>query len=134
MELKERIEKWIEIKKIPSVNELAARSLLTQSTLGNIMSGRNKSANATTIEKICDGLGVSITEFWELEQKPDIVSIGIAEAEKMPKNDKEKAALELLKAMPIEEQQRRILDKYNSLSPEQQQSIDVILRSLTQSR
>ncbi len=134
MELKERILKWIEIKKIPSVNELAARSLLTQSTLSNLMTGRNKGATSTTIEKICEGLGISVKEFWELEEKNGLTSVGIAEAEKMPKTETEKTALEILKAMPPEEQQRRILEKYNSLSPEQRQAIDILFQSINSFR
>ena len=134
MKLKERIQKWMDIKKIPSVNELAARSILTQSTLSNIMTGRNESANAKTIEKICDGLGVTVTEFYDLDDKEDIVSATINKAESMPKSEDEKTALERLRAMPVDEQQRRVLAEYESLTPEQRAAIDIIIRSLASSR
>ncbi len=47
-----------------SVNRLAAISGITQSTLNNIVSGRNQSATVSTIKKICDGLEITIQEFF----------------------------------------------------------------------
>ncbi len=47
-----------------TVNRLAISSGVTQSTLSNIVSGRNKSTTISTIQKICDGLGISIQEFF----------------------------------------------------------------------
>jgi transcriptional regulator with XRE-family HTH domain len=40
---------------------------ITQSTLNNIVSGRNNSATISTIKKICDGLDISIEEFFQSE-------------------------------------------------------------------
>ena len=37
---------------------------VTQSTLNNIVSGRNASATVSTVKKLCDGLDISITEFF----------------------------------------------------------------------
>ena len=42
-----------------SVNRLSGMCGLTQSTLNNIVSGRNKSATVSTAKKICDGLDIS---------------------------------------------------------------------------
>ena len=58
-----------------SINKLSSVSGVTQSTVTNIVSGRNNSATVSTIKKLCDGLGITITEFFqsdlftELEQE-----------------------------------------------------------------
>ena len=48
-----------------TVNRLATRSGVTQSTVNNIVSGRNHSATVTTIKKLCDGLDISLREFFD---------------------------------------------------------------------
>lgn len=48
-----------------SVNRLATLSGVTQSTLNNIVSGRNHSATVSTIKKLCDGLEISLREFFD---------------------------------------------------------------------
>lgn len=50
-----------------SVNKLSAICGLTQSTLNNIVSGRNNSATVSTIKKICDGLELTIQDFFDHE-------------------------------------------------------------------
>lgn len=40
---------------------------VTQSTVNNIVSGRNNSATISTIKKLCDGLGITIDEFFHSE-------------------------------------------------------------------
>lgn len=58
-----------------TINRLATISGVTQSTLNNIISGRNNSATVATIKKLCDGLEISLREFFddatfdELEQE-----------------------------------------------------------------
>ena len=47
-----------------SVNKLSGMSGLTQSTVNNIVSGRNNSTTISTIKKVCDGLGITIEEFF----------------------------------------------------------------------
>ncbi len=47
-----------------TVNKLATLSGITQSTLNNIVGGRNNSATISTIKKLCDGLNISIREFF----------------------------------------------------------------------
>ena len=47
-----------------TVNKLATVSGITQSTLNNIVSGRNNSTTVSTVKKLCDGLGISIEEFF----------------------------------------------------------------------
>lgn len=48
-----------------SVNALSIRCGITQSTLNNIVSGRNNSATVSTIQKICDGLDMNLPEFFD---------------------------------------------------------------------
>lgn len=47
-----------------TVNKLATISGVTQSTINNIISGRNNSTTVSTIKKLCDGLDISIYEFF----------------------------------------------------------------------
>lgn len=50
-----------------SVNKLSSISGVTQSTVNNIVSGRNHSTTISTIKKLCDGLGITIEEFFHSE-------------------------------------------------------------------
>lgn len=51
-----------------SVNRLCTISGITQSTLNNLVSGRNNSVTISTIKKLCDGLDISIVEFFDSEE------------------------------------------------------------------
>lgn len=55
-----------------SVNKLSALSGMTQSTLNNIVSGRNNSATVSTVKKICDGLEITIQEFFDSDLFRDL--------------------------------------------------------------
>ena len=55
-----------------SVNKLSSMSGVTQSTVHNIVSGRNNSATVSTIKKLCDGLGITIEEFFNSELFRDL--------------------------------------------------------------
>lgn len=61
--VKLRIVELCKLKKI-TVNKLATISGVTQSTLNNIISGRNNSTTISTIKKLCDGLEISIEDFF----------------------------------------------------------------------
>lgn len=61
--VKKRIEELCVEKNI-TVNKLATISGITQSTLNNIVSGRNNSTTISTIKKICDGLEITIIDFF----------------------------------------------------------------------
>ena len=50
-----------------SINKLCSISGVTQSTVNNIVSGRNRSATVSTIKKLCDGLGITIQDFFRSE-------------------------------------------------------------------
>lgn len=47
-----------------SVNKLSTICGITQSTLNNIVSGRNNSTTVSTVKKICDGLDITVQEFF----------------------------------------------------------------------
>ena len=61
--VKERILELSEERHI-TINKLGTISGVTQSTLNNITSGRNLSTTISTIKKICDGLNITIKEFF----------------------------------------------------------------------
>lgn len=46
-------------------NKLATISGVTQSTLQNIICGRNNSTTVSTIKKLCDGLNITIQDFFD---------------------------------------------------------------------
>ena len=50
-----------------TVNKLSTISGITQSTLNNIISGRNNSTTVSTVKKICDGLEITIQDFFEAD-------------------------------------------------------------------
>ena len=50
-----------------SINKLNSISGVTQSTVNNIISGRNRSTTISTIKKLCDGLDITIEEFFHSE-------------------------------------------------------------------
>jgi len=62
--VRERIAELCEEKHI-TINKLANISGITQSTLNNIMSGRNNSTTISTIQKIYDGLEITVTDFFD---------------------------------------------------------------------
>lgn len=47
-----------------TINKLSTISGITQSTLNNIVSGRNQSTTISTIKKICDGLDITVNAFF----------------------------------------------------------------------
>lgn len=50
-----------------SINALSAKCGITQSTLNNIVSGRNNSTTISTVQKLCDGLGMTLPAFFDSE-------------------------------------------------------------------
>lgn len=61
--VKERILELCRQRNI-TINKLSGMSGVTQSTVNNIVSGRNNSTTISTIKKLCDGLDISIDEFF----------------------------------------------------------------------
>ena len=50
-----------------SINKLCTISGITQSTVNKIVSGRNNSVTVSTIKKLCDGLDITIQDFFDSE-------------------------------------------------------------------
>lgn len=48
-----------------SLYELAKRSKVPSSTVKNIVNGSSKNPGIVTIKKLCDGLGITLAEFFE---------------------------------------------------------------------
>ena len=69
--VKERILELCWEKNI-SINKLSTMSGVTQSTVNNIVSGRNRSATISTIKKLCDGLGITIEQFFDSDLFRDL--------------------------------------------------------------
>ncbi|MBO5646053.1 MAG: helix-turn-helix transcriptional regulator [Clostridia bacterium] len=69
--VRERILELCRINNI-SINKLCDMSGVTQSTVNNIISGRNRSATVSTVKKLCDGLGISIEDFFNSELFRDL--------------------------------------------------------------
>ena len=55
-----------------SVNGLCSVSGITQSTIANIIEGRNTSPNVSTIQKICDGLEIDLPDFFDSDLFKDL--------------------------------------------------------------
>ena len=66
MAVKERILELCQKRGI-TVNKLGTLSGVTQSTINNITSGRNNSTTIATIKKLCDGLDISIIDFFNAD-------------------------------------------------------------------
>jgi len=63
--VRDRIWTLCQERKI-TINKLGTICGITQSTLKNIMAGRN-GATVITLKKICDGLEISIVEFFNTD-------------------------------------------------------------------
>ncbi len=61
--VKTRILMLCEEKKI-TINKLATESGVAPSTIKNILYGKSKNPGIVTIKMLCDGMGISLTEFF----------------------------------------------------------------------
>ena len=61
--VKERILQLCKEREI-SVNMLCTMSGVTQSTVNNLVNGRNNSITVATLKKLCDGLEITLREFF----------------------------------------------------------------------
>ena len=64
--VKERIVELCRERDI-AINKLGAISGVTQSTINNITSGRNNSTTISTVKKLCDGLGITVIDFFNCD-------------------------------------------------------------------
>lgn len=51
-----------------TINRLANESGIPPSTVKGILYGRSQNPGIVTIKKICDGLGISLAEFFDTEE------------------------------------------------------------------
>ena len=56
-----------------TVNKLSTMSGVTQSTVNDIVNHRAKNIGIVTIKKLCDGLDMTITEFFDTETFRNLV-------------------------------------------------------------
>lgn len=50
-----------------TINFLSTHSAVRQSTVNNIVNGQTKNPGIVTIKKLCDGLDISLTEFFDTD-------------------------------------------------------------------
>ena len=55
-----------------TINKICTLSGVTQSTVSDIVNGSTKSAGMSTIKKLCDGLEISVREFFDCELIDDL--------------------------------------------------------------
>lgn len=70
MKLSKAISKKINkilIERNITINKLATISCLTQSTVESVVNEKSKNPKLLTIIKICDGLGITLSEFFNDE-------------------------------------------------------------------
>lgn len=69
--IRKRILELCKERKI-TINKLSTICGITQSTLSNIISKRNNSTTVSTIKKICDGLEITIVDFFNTDIFSDL--------------------------------------------------------------
>lgn len=65
--VKNRILFLCEQKKL-TINKLATESGVAPSTIKNILYGKSKNPGIATVKMLCDGLGISLAEFFETDE------------------------------------------------------------------
>ena len=65
--VKNRILYLCEEKRV-TINKLATESGVAPSTIKNILYGKSHNPGIVTLKMLCDGLGISLTEFFDTEE------------------------------------------------------------------
>ncbi len=65
--VKNRILSLCEEKRV-TINKLATESGVAPSTIKNILYGKSKNPGIVTIKMLCDGLGITLTEFFDTNE------------------------------------------------------------------
>ena len=65
--VKNRILSLCEEKRM-TINKLATESGVAPSTVKNILYGKSKNPGIVTLKMLCDGLGISITDFFNTQE------------------------------------------------------------------
>lgn len=51
-----------------SIHKLATESAVAPSSIKNILYGKSKNPGVVTLKLLCDGLGITLTEFFDTEE------------------------------------------------------------------
>ncbi len=65
--VKERLERLLYEKRF-SVYKLSLESSVSPSTIKNILYGKSKNPGIVTLKMLCDGLGLTLAEFFDTEE------------------------------------------------------------------
>ncbi len=65
--VKNRLLALCEEKKM-TINKLATESGVAPSTVKNILYGKSQNPGIVTLKLLCDGLGISLTDFFDTEE------------------------------------------------------------------
>lgn len=65
--VRDRLLRLCELKGI-SIHRLATESAVPPSTIKNILYGKSRNPGIVTIKMLCDGLGISLTDFFDTEE------------------------------------------------------------------
>ena len=64
--VKNRILYLCEVKRM-TINKLATESGVAPSTIKNILYGKSQNPGIVTLKMLCDGLGITLTEFFDTD-------------------------------------------------------------------
>lgn len=64
--VRERLLCLLEEKRM-SVHQLAIESAVPPSTIKNILYGKSKNPGIVTLKMLCDGMGITLTEFFQTD-------------------------------------------------------------------
>lgn len=81
-----------------SVNYLAMEAMLTQSTVNNLYS-RHTEPKISTLRAICDAFGITLSEFFAEDEKPNDLNAEIARRVSHLSTEQKQALLTILKAV-----------------------------------
>ena len=65
--VKNRILSLCEEKRL-TINKLAMESGVAPSTIKNILYGKSQNPGIVTLKMLCDGLGITLTEFFDTDE------------------------------------------------------------------
>ena len=65
--VRDRILELLEERKM-SIHKLAMESAVAPSSIKNIIYGKSKNPGIVTIKMLCDGLGITLIEFFDTEK------------------------------------------------------------------
>lgn len=65
--VKNRILYLCEEKRV-TINKLSTESGIAPSTIKNILYGKSKNPGIVTLKMLCDGLGITLTDFFDTEE------------------------------------------------------------------